>query len=132
MKSKSWVGITGAVQTVTSSPCDGMAIASAFASDDEGRTMAIRWRERELSEKEPTDTADTGDTGDTGTATDDSGKGTKDSRPPIDHGRNDGYQDERTEIGGCSCASSRSQANVLWLLLGLPWLLRRRSARSDS
>jgi MYXO-CTERM domain-containing protein len=124
-KSKSWLGITGAVRTITSSPCDGMAIAASLATDDEGRTMAIRWRERQLPEK-PVDTADTGgDTGDTGTTTDDSGKSGKDSPPPIDAGRNDGYEDGSAG-GGCSCSSRATPAALLGILLGLPLALRRR------
>jgi hypothetical protein len=92
-----------------------MAVAAAFANDDEGRTMAIRWRERELSETEPTDTGDTGETEDTGTTKDDSGKEAKDSRPPIDQGRNDVYEDEPAE-GGCGCGSSPTTGTaMLWL-----------------
>ena len=127
VKSKSWVGIRGAVQGIPVSPCDGTAIAT-LPVDAGDRTMAIRWRERQLAAK-PVDTADTGDTGgdDSGTTTDDSGKEGKDSPPPIDAGRNDYGDDEAG--GGCSCASGPSQANVLWLLLGLPLVLRRRSAR---
>ena len=128
VKSKSWVEIEGAVQGIPVSPCEGAAIAT-LPVDDGDRTMAIRWRERVLAEKAP-DTGDTGDTGgdDSGTTTDDSGKETKDSPPPIDAGRNDAYGDDYP-VSGCGCASGRSQAIAVWILLGLPWLVRRRSAR---
>jgi hypothetical protein len=129
VKSKSWVDVRGALQITPASPCDGKAIAWPTAADDD-RTMAIRWRERQLVEKpvDTADTADTGETGDTGTTTDDSGKNGEDSPPPIDAGRNDAYVDDET-AGGCSCASGGRRGSFVWLLVGLPWLLRRRSAR---
>jgi hypothetical protein len=129
VKSKSWVDVRGALQITPASPCDGEAIAWPTAADDD-RTMAIRWRERQLVEKpvDTADTADTGETGDTGTTTDDSGKNGEDSPPPIDAGRNDAYVDDET-AGGCSCASGGRRGSFVWLLVGLPWLLRRRSAR---
>jgi hypothetical protein len=115
--SKSWLGITGAVELHPASPCDGAAIASPAASSGD-RTMTVRWRERNLAGFEPEDT---------GTTKDDSGKeGEEDSSPPW----SDGFSDDDEKTGGCSCGFAITRATATWLLLGLPLLWRRRRSPS--
>ena len=118
--SKSWLGVTGALQLIPASPCDGAAIASPAVSGGD-RTMAIRWRERGLPSEEPKDTGDTGD--DTGTTADDSGKASDDSSPWS-------FSEDDEKAGECSCASGTKPATAMWVLLGLPLLWRRRRSRS--
>jgi hypothetical protein len=126
-KSSGWLEVEGALEFVPAKPCDATAMASPFAGSGD-RSMAVRWRERVLEPPGP-DTGDTGDTAtdDTGKPTGDSGTAKDDSRPPIDAGRNDNYGDDE-KSGGCGCASGTSPATGLWLLLGLPLVLRRRSS----